>query len=411
MVTVPFSQDKAVKTAIDPKLKYIAFGGGGAAAFAELGAFNALYDAKRTRDLQSISGTSAGAMMGSLVAFGFRGDEFAPFTRDFDFSSITAFNTGHEKLNAIPNILTKTGIFSGRPLKRWVESAIAVKTGKPDMSFAEMHQWKEEAERSLETGDLQFFEDALRESYTRDEIYMQRYGSILKTNKHGQFPYDFNSAEQLRDNALKLLDFHVIASEVVRGGEKESFKEAVFDYRNPELKDVPIAKAVETSASFPFVFAREKIKGKLYTDGGLVNNVPLEVFDHPDGSPNPEAIAFAIRSQTNKLPKERNAQDEKFEKFIGVLNKLPFIRPWQVDAARKLFNTHMKDELSDPRDSDRTTVLKVKGVDYTDFHISPEEKDRVIWQGYLDANAAFGLDLPTHLAQLKARESSQRFRQ
>jgi len=366
--------------------KYLAFAGGGATAFAELGVYNALYDNDKLGALEEVAGTSAGSMMAGLVALGYHGDEFIPLTVDQDFSILTSLEGTSEKLALLPNLLgKKSGIFTGDSIGKWMEHAITKRIGHPEMTFEELHQWREEAKKSIETGDLSFFETKAREAFPREKIYANRYEQFhnIKAANGSPAPFkvDFDTAEQLRDNVLKMKDLHVVASKVIEVDGEKTYEKVVFNHKNEAYKSVPIAQAIEASASFPFVFAQECINGELFTDGGLVNNIPIEIFDGSYGEVNPHALAISV----NYVPTEGNVKEstqDAFVKLVNLRNKIPGLPDWDVEAARKIFRVHMQEELNDKRDTDRTIAVNVPDVDYTDFGISRELKLQTQNVGY-----------------------------
>jgi len=368
---------------INKSPEYIAFGGGGATAFAELGVFNALDDGGATKNLKGIAGTSAGAMMGGLIALGYRGKELEPLTVDQDFGYFTSFQSNTEKWHLIGNMLgPRQGIFTGNAIGGWMEHAIAQRLGKPDMSFEELAQWQQEAQKSTTTGNLDFFEKAYQQAKASETKFNHQYSPYINTPDH-QFHFDFNNACELRDNVLKTLNFHVVASEVIEKDGKTSFKPTVFDANNPELKSVPIARAVQASASFPYVFARQKINGKYYTDGGVSNNIPIEVFDGPDGKANPNAIAIGV----NYVPLESvegagKSREETFRGAVNFRNNIPLLNDWKVKETEEIFARHMNSELLDKRDTSRMILVDVEGIGYTDFNLSPQKKLAAIGIGY-----------------------------
>ncbi|MDG1286276.1 MAG: patatin-like phospholipase family protein [Rickettsiales bacterium] len=359
--------------------KNLVFGGGGILAFAELGVFMELYKAGKLNEVENIVGTSAGSKMGLLVNLGYRDEELLPLSVGMDYSKLTSVDSVSEALTIIPNVVNKKGIFTGTPLREWAEHAIAKRTGHPDMTFEDMHEWRVRAQNN----DLGFFEQKLTAASRQKTDYTDRYKDYSNDVQGNSVPFsfDFESTEDLRDNALKMENFYVIASEVVKTDDKTEYKETVFSHKNEALKSAPIAQVVQASASFPFVFAQEKINGKYYTDGGLSNNIALEVFDAPDGTPNPETIAIGVSSLPDPEASVDNSQTAQLEKFIEVHNSIPGLEDWEVQKTKDLAAKLTRDEYTDTRDTDRMILVQVKGVNYTDFNISIEKKLEIIEAG------------------------------
>jgi len=394
----------APKVPLTTPKEYLAFSGGGAMAFAELGAAMALYDAGQLDNIQQDAGTSAGSMMALLWSLGYRGDDLLPMTVDQNFARFTSFDHPREVLSAVGNILgEKQGIFTGKCLQEWAQHAIAKRTGNPEMSFAEMQEWIDRATRYNDE-DKKFFEAAYEQSIVRESALRERFENYsnesLPDGSKKPFMFDFNSPEELREYALEMRNLHVVSSCVTELPDgKTDFEEVRFSHKNPEMRDVSIAHAIEASASFPLVFAREKVNGKLFTDGGLTNNVPLEIFDE-DGVANDKALVIAVRvgpkppvtvDRTAEPIFPPNKMTETFHKFVEYRNTLaqviPALKEWKKDQMEQRFKTHMDDETTDPKDIPRMILIDVKGVGPTDFNIGPDTKRSLMKQGYMTALA------------------------
>lgn len=392
--TAPNHKELALKLATEEvelpeKIKYLAFAGGGATAFAELGVYNALHDNGELENLEAVSGTSAGSMMATLVALGYRGDDFKPLTVEQDFSILTSFEETSEKLALLPNLLgDKKGIFTGDGLNNWIEHAIAKRTGHPKMTFEELHQWREAAAKSQATGDLSFFNSKAEQALDGKNIeeLSEQYEKFH--NIEGKpFTLDFTSGEELRDNLLKMKDLHVVAAKVKGSGDHKLYEETIFSHESEQYKAVPIAQAVEASASFPFVFAKERIGDELFTDGGLVNNIPIEIFDGPNGEVNENAVAISVNYVPSDESRSKDSTQDKFKKVVEIRNKIPWLEDWNIDATQQVFDNHMAEELNDSRDTKRTIAVNVPDVDYTDFGVSRDLKIQTQTAGYERAHA------------------------
>jgi NTE family protein len=92
----------------------LALSGGGAKGFAHLGVFKALEERGIHPDI--ISGTSAGALMGSLYADGYRADEIQDLFNGRDFIEFVHIQ------------LPKTGIFDSRPFSGFLKKHLRAQT-------------------------------------------------------------------------------------------------------------------------------------------------------------------------------------------------------------------------------------------------------------------------------------------
>jgi len=64
------------------------------------------------------------------------------------------------------------------------------------------------------------------------------------------------------------VDLTAVASNIVNEG--------AFDFSRAQTPDVPVALAVRSSTSIPFVFEPVAVAGALLSDGGMVNNIPVD---------------------------------------------------------------------------------------------------------------------------------------
>ncbi len=64
------------------------------------------------------------------------------------------------------------------------------------------------------------------------------------------------------------IDLKAVASNIANEG--------AFDFSREATPDVPVALAVRSSTSIPFVFEPVSIGGALLADGGMVNNIPVD---------------------------------------------------------------------------------------------------------------------------------------
>lgn len=81
-------------------------------------------------------------------------------------------------------------------------------------------------------------------------------------------------------------------------GVVELRKRSVMFFNPLDTPDMSIAKAIRASMSIPFVFRPAKIGDILYIDGGVGNNMPLDIFDEGE-----DVIGFRIMT-SNDLPKQ-----------------------------------------------------------------------------------------------------------
>jgi hypothetical protein len=113
-------------------MKHLAFGPGAMGFFMYLGALSALSDVGALNELESISGASAGALLGVLYAVA-KGD----ITRLLDICVTVPFKEATK-----PNIkvlLSSYGLVSTKKLAKLISDACVQFTGRTDFTFAELY--------------------------------------------------------------------------------------------------------------------------------------------------------------------------------------------------------------------------------------------------------------------------------
>ena len=103
------------------------FEGGGVKAVALVGALQ-VAEEKGFRWKQ-LAGASAGAIIASLLAAGYRGDELVELMIEEEFQPIPVQDlvSPNPDLGPATRLLVKKGLYSGRPLEQWIEKLLAKK--------------------------------------------------------------------------------------------------------------------------------------------------------------------------------------------------------------------------------------------------------------------------------------------
>lgn len=73
--------------------------------------------------------------------------------------------------------------------------------------------------------------------------------------------------------------------------------------------DLPVAKAVTASACFPFLFEPVELLDGLHIDGGLVSNLPVWIFDHERNQGKSFKPTFGFRLKSELLEPKQPAPD------------------------------------------------------------------------------------------------------
>ena len=280
--------------------------GGGVKGIALVGAISVLEE--RGYAFRRVGGTSAGAIVGALVAAGMPAADLTEVMGTVDYRR---FRDGDllDHLGAVGqamSVLIDEGIYRGEYLRHWL-------------------------------GDL------LR------DLGVRTFADLVVDDRGGSFP---------RDQAYRLV---VMASDVSQG----RLRRLPWDYRERYGLDpftVPVADAVRASMSIPFFYEPVKLKDHLsnetcwLVDGGMLSNFPVDVFDRTDGAP-PRWPTFGI-----KLSSRAGA-------LQGVPNHVDGAVSLARAMVATMTSFHDQLHLDDPAVVARTIFIDTLNVRATDFDI------------------------------------------
>src|SRR6516162_8085530 len=297
--------------------------GGGVKGTGLVGAITALASAAEPYTFHRVAGTSAGAIVASMLAAGYDTAEMNKIMTDLDFSQFEDENSRHFKMLAEGSgLLFHEGLFLGKFLHDWVGQTLAAKN---------VRTWAD-----LKDDDP---------------------GSSLPPEQR-----------------YKLI---VIVSDVSRG----RMLRLPWDYQpllgvDPDTQ--PVADAVRSSAGIPFFFRPFPMTANpdvthghgeiLGTDGGMLSNFPVSIFDRTDDKP-PRWPTFGIKLSARLSPAQGT---------------------WNPDAdaiqlAKSLLTTMQKARdqvyVDQPSVASRTIFVDTTGYDATDFHLTPADKQKLFTSG------------------------------
>ena len=197
--------------------------GGGVKGIGLLGAIEEL--AKADYRFRRVAGTSAGAIVGSLVAAGMPVDELLNVMRSLDYkkfrdeSFIDRLGIGGKSLS----LLFDQGVYEGEYLRNWL------------------------ADQLEKLGVRTFADLKLTEPWASHLPPERRYKLV------------------------------VVASDITNG----RLARLPWDYARYGLipDEQRVADAVRASMSIPFFYEPVKLDGKLLVDGGMLSNFPINLFD------------------------------------------------------------------------------------------------------------------------------------
>jgi len=284
--------------------------GGGVKGAGLAGAVHVLSD---HYDFHRIAGTSAGAIVASLVAAGL-GDRLESLTIDTDFADFLDEGAMGRLFGPLGNgldLLTREGIHRGRALHRWIHDTLA---------DAGVTTW----------GDLRL------PGATASTPVEHRYRLV------------------------------VIVSDVSRG----RMLRLPWDYERllgTATDAMPVADAVRASASIPFFFRPWRLPvdpaltdGRseiVLTDGGMLSNYPIDLFDDE-----PDHPTFGVKLSA-RLP----MCAQRWHEADGPLSLARAL-------VATMTNAHDQVHVDRPSVISRTVFVETSGVRSTDFRLSLETK-------------------------------------
>jgi NTE family protein len=294
--------------------------GGGVKGIALAGAISVLDE--RGYTFHKVAGTSAGSIVGALVAAGTRGERLHTIMRDVEYHKFQdpPWLGRLGRLGVATQVILRRGWCRGDYLYSWLSELLAdlgVRT------FADL--------RLEDRGT----DAALRETSGRN----YRFVAMASDISHGRLvrlPWDYQER------------FHVDPAET------------------------PVAEAVRASMSIPYYFVPAQLTDHVdggttwMVDGGMLSNFPVGVFDRQDGA-EPRWPTFGI-----KLSGRPGADRINDVRGVVTLSKA-------MVTTMTGFYDRMHIDRADVRA--RTIFVDTFGVKATDFTLSPATAERLFESG------------------------------
>lgn len=322
------------------QIRNMVFEGGGVRGLGYLGFLQKMSEHKNAFPrLKRVAGTSAGALMASMLALNYNVEEMNKIYSTLDFSKFKDDYWGI--LRDIDLLIHKYGFYKGDVLYQFIKDVIKYKTNNENITFEELkalqgiHQFK---------------------------------------------------------------DLYIVGTRLFYTEGVASYETVIFSHETtPKTR---LADAIRVSISIPFFFAAMRLKkmpdgsyivnekeGHVFVDGGLTNNYPIRIFDKikysddffdlkedPDRyNFNRETLGLRVddKYQIDKLrdKKEPKHQEriKRFDQYVSVVIKTAL---------------NIQDEnLIDSDDRNRTIFIDCTGVDSTDFELSAAKKQQLLRAG------------------------------
>lgn len=196
------------------------FEGGGVKAIALVGALQVAEE--KGFGWKQLAGSSAGAIIASLLAAGYRGDELVELMIKEEFSRFISQTWVHRipYLGPATRLLVKKGLYSGRPLEQWIGNLLAKKGVR---TFTDLKDRKLRIIASdISRGTLLVLPEDLEEyGYSAERLTVAR-----AVRMSCSIPYFFDPVKVLHRPSKKI-------SYIVDGGLLSNFPVWLFDRERP----------------------------------------------------------------------------------------------------------------------------------------------------------------------------------
>jgi NTE family protein len=213
--------------------KNLVLEGGGVRGLAYAGVFSVLEQKGIIQQVEKVGGSSAGSIAGMLLCVGYTAAEIDSLMMELPLQK---FKDGYGGLvGKYKRLKTDFGIFKGDAFEKWLQQLVKYKTGKPKLTFEELHQ--------------------------------------LHLNNNHLYKDLYCTGTNLSKQQLEIFSFET-------------------------TPDMPIALAVRISGGVPLYFEPVALDNQLhkikksdttsfvnyYVDGGMLSNYPISMFDTCEGS-------------------------------------------------------------------------------------------------------------------------------
>ena len=316
--------------------------GGGVKGIGLVGAFSTLVDHDYT--FHRIAGTSAGAIVGALIAAGMPPEDLQRVMRSVDYGHFQdeGFVDHLGLVGKGISILFEKGIYEGRYLVEWLDGILM-------------------------------------------DLGARTFGDLRIEDPNSSLP---------SERAYKLV---IMTSDVTRG----RLVRLPWDYPRYGLDadEQLVADAVRASMSIPFFYEPQRFYGRdeqgervrsFMVDGGMLSNFPIEVFDRTDGKP-PRWPTFGIKLSAK--PSVPQLQRFEVNGALGLAKAM----------VGTMTNFHDQMHIDDPSVLARTMFVDTQHVKATDFDIDEPSQDMLFTNGERGAGKFLsGWDFERYVAEFRS---------
>ena len=119
----------------DHKIKHLVLSGGGLLGISYIGLFKYFEEHNTLTHIKSITGCSAGAIFGSLLAVGYTYKELDTIVKSMVFKDYLKIN-----VDSLLNFINVKGLESGKNLHLFIKNSIKEKTGDENITFSQIQE-------------------------------------------------------------------------------------------------------------------------------------------------------------------------------------------------------------------------------------------------------------------------------
>ncbi|GAA0177549.1 patatin-like phospholipase family protein [Clostridium sediminicola] len=301
------------KLLYNKKIADAVFEGGGVKGIGLVGALNIMEE--NGYSWRNIAGTSAGAVIASLISAGYSASELKNLIKQIDYTAMIDHSKHKFSFKKISNLIIKKGLYNGNYITKIIDTFLYDKL-----------KWKLGTRKKV-----QF----------RDMIIPNEKGILLNNPRY-----------------KRKYKLHIIAADITRG-RMLILPEDIIDYGiNPDTLEVSLA--VRMSISIPFFFQPIILENKIIkekssiVDGGILSNYPVWLFDE-NSLPQYPTIGFKLGG---------GKELERKHKTNNIINLSLAIIETMLEAEDDIHISKM--------DFLRTLKINTHGIKSTDFNITPE---------------------------------------
>jgi NTE family protein len=262
-------------------IKHLVFSGGGAKGAAYSGVFEGLCENNIMNNVECIAGSSAGSIIGALISTGIKPNNLKKLLAETDLSSLLGngiISRGNaEGLYDLMHTNIKTNIqnFFSNNTDLELLKEIQIKKINLEINSNQLIITSEDIDITLEDKEfLKFQTEVLHNKLQdlRDDANFNKLSDLKQKMNQDSIKISFGDLKILRLFDPETFKDLSVTAVNVNTGELEIFNES-------NSPNVEIAKACQASSAHPLAVVPIKIEDAFYSDGGVMDNIPIKYFN------------------------------------------------------------------------------------------------------------------------------------